>query len=123
MLSPNKVFRLLSELVFVLLGVLLVWLAATGRFASRFLSDRHSPAWIGLGAFLIYWGLRAWWHVESLASRADNRVRGGSLALVGALMLGIAGVPFRWVAPLLGASGGILVVRGLVSAALLARVR
>jgi hypothetical protein len=37
------------------------------------------------------------------------------------MMLGIAWLPFRWSALLLGAAGVILAVRGLVSAALAAR--
>ncbi len=117
MLSPAHLLRLLNELVFVLLGVLLVWVAATGRY----FFNRRAPTWIALGAFLIYWGLRAWARAGRYASRGEHRVRGGSLALVGAMMLGIAWLPFRWVAPLLGAAGGILVVRGLVSAMLVAR--
>jgi len=38
-------------------------------------------------------------------------------------MLGITLLPFRWSAALLGAAGGILAVRGLVSTALVARAR
>ncbi len=120
MLSPANVFRLLSELVFVLLGVLLVWVARTGRYSF----NRRAPAWIGLGAFLVYWGLRAWWRGSRQASRGEaaaGAVRGASLALVGGMMLGIVWVPFRWTAPLLGAVGAALMVRGLVSAVLVAR--
>ena len=122
MLSPANLFRLLNELVFVLLGVLLAGVAFTGRYSFH----RRAPAWLGLGAFLIYWGLRAWWR-EGRTDRASRGVRpgaivrGASLALVGALMLGIAWAPFHWIAPLLGAAGGILVLRGLVSAVLFAR--
>jgi hypothetical protein len=120
MLDPANLFRLLNELVFLLLGPLLVWVAWTGRY----FFNRRAPTWIGLGAFLIYWGLRAWWRASRPASRrelAPAAVRGGSLALVGAMMLGIAWLPFAWVGPLLGAAGGILIVRGLVSAVLVAR--
>ena len=121
MLSPANLFRLLNELVFVLLGVLLGWLGVTGRYAM----DRRAPTWIGLGVFLVYWGLRAWWRGGRQASRSEvaaATVRGASLALVGALMLGMVWVPFRWTAPLLGAAGAILMVRGVVSAVLLARI-
>ncbi len=119
MLSPANVFRLLNELVFVLLGVLLVWIARTSRYSF----NRRAPAWIGLGAFLVYWGLRAWWRGGRQASRGEaaTAVRGASLALVGGMMLGIAWVPFRWTAPLLGAAGAALMLRGLVSAVLVAR--
>ena len=117
MLSPAKLFRLMTEFVFVLLGVLLVWVATTGRY----FFDRHAPAWIGLGAILIYWGLRAGWRTRQAGARGDSLVRGASLALVGAIMLGMAWLPFSWVAPLLGVAGGILVLRGLVSALLVVR--
>jgi hypothetical protein len=117
MLTPAHLFRLLNELIFVLLGALLVWVAVTGRY----FFDRRAPTWIGLGAFLVYWGLRAWTRAGRYASSGEHRVRGGSLALVGVMMFGIAWLPFRWVAPLLAAAGGILVVRGMLSALLVAR--
>src|SRR5574337_1035233 len=112
MLHPAKLFRLVNELIFVLLGLLLVWVAVTGRY----FFNRRAPVWIGLGASLVYWGLRAWWQPGRGGLRAEQRVRGGSLALVGALMLGIAWLPFAWVGPLLGAAGCILVARGLATA-------
>ncbi len=117
MLRLAKLFRLLTESLFVLLGVLLVWVAMTGRY----FFPRRAPAWIGLGTFLIYWGLRAGWRTGQTASPRESLVRGASLALVGAMMLGIAWLPFAWVAPLLGAAGAILVLRGLVTAVLVAR--
>ncbi len=101
----------------MLLGLLLVWVAATGRY----FFDRRTPAWIGLGAFLIYWGLRAWWSAGHGIARAEPLVRGGSLALVGFMMLAIAWVPFSWIGPLLGVTGGLLIVRGIASALLIAR--
>jgi len=120
MLAPASLFRLLSELVFVLLGALLVWVAWTGQL----LWNRRSAVWLGLGAFLVYWGLRAWWQADRAKTRrelAAETVRGISLALVGALMLGIAWLPFPWIAVLLGAAGGVLVVRGIFTAALVLR--
>ncbi len=119
MLSPANLFRLLNELIFVLLGALLIWVAATGRY----FFNRRAPAWIALGAFLVYWGLRARWRSGRGVWRRESVVRGSSLALVGAMMLGISWLPFHWSALLLGAAGGILAVRGLVSAALVARAR
>jgi len=118
MLSPAKLFRLLSELVFVLLGLLLIRVAVTGRY----FFNRRAPMWIGLGVFLILWGLRALWHAGRSASRGEHRVRGGSLVLLGAMMLGIAWLPFSWIAPLLTAAGAVLMVRGMVTAVLVARL-
>jgi hypothetical protein len=121
MLSPAKLFRLLTELIFVLLGLFLVWFAVSGRLAFGFFSVRKSAPWIGLGAFLIYWGLRATSRAGRSADRNGERVRGGSLALVGVFMLGITWLPFPWVAPLLGAVGGVLALRGLAGSALAVR--
>jgi hypothetical protein len=46
------------------------------------------------------------------------RVGGASLVLVGLMMLGLLFVEFRWVGTVLAMAGGILVLRGLVSAVL-----
>ncbi len=124
MLSPPKLLLVLIELVFVLLGLLLIWVAVTGRL----FFDRRATMWIALGAFLIYWGLRAWLEASRGARAAPkgqetvSRVRGGSLVLVGVMMLGITTLPFAWVAPLLGAAGAILVLRAAVSMVLVLRV-
>lgn len=121
MLNPARLFRLLNELVFILLGLLLVWVAMTGRY----FFNRRAPSWIVLGVVLILWGARAWRPrlVAPGLSAAPQIVRGASLVLVGAMMLGIAWLPFQWVAPLLGSAGVILALRGLVSAVLALRPR
>ncbi len=116
MLSSVKLFRLLSDFLFVLLGLLLIWLGLTGRY----FFPRRSPAWIGLAAFLVLWGARTWARAGQDAGRGANRVRGGSLLLVGAVMLGIAFLPFVWVGPLLSAAGVILILRGIASLAMVA---
>src|SRR5712692_10251146 len=117
MLSPAKLFRLLTELVVALLGLLLVWLAVSGRHNF----NRRSAAWVGLSIFLVYWGLRAIWRADRDRSTAERSVRGGSLVLVGVLMQGITWLPSFWLMPLLGAAGGILTLRGLTSAVLVLR--
>ncbi len=119
MLATAKLFRLLTELTFVLLGALLVWLAASGR--QDF--DRYSAAWIGLSIFLIYWGLRAFWRIALKSTTAERCVRGGSLVLVAVLMQGITWLPFPWTRPLLGLAGGALVLRGFAIIVLVARLR
>ena len=86
MLSTNTLLRLFNELVLLLLGGLLVWVALSGRF----FPDRRSTPWLGLGVFLLYWGFRAAARAGRYASRWEHYVRGGSLALVGLVMLGIA---------------------------------
>jgi hypothetical protein len=115
--TPLQLFRVLNELIFVLLGGLLVWLAANGRY----LFDPRRPAWLLLGALLIAWGVSAWMRTRRYATagaRALERIRGASLALVGALMISLAWMTLRWTGLTLGAAGGILILRGLTSAAL-----
>jgi hypothetical protein len=55
MLNPRQLTRLLVEMLLLLLGGLLALLAATGQYSI----PERSPAWLALGAFLVYWGLRA----------------------------------------------------------------
>jgi hypothetical protein len=115
--TPAQLFRLLNEMVFVLLGGLLLLMAVSGYFAV----PGRSMAWLVLGAVLIYWGLRAWVRPDRGAARWQAGLRGGSLMLVGALVLGIAWLPFRYSAALLGAAGAVLVLRGLANALFFAR--
>ncbi len=115
--SPGQLFGLLNEFVLLLLGSLLILLAAARRF-----SIPERPAvWIALGVFLIYWGARAWRRPAPAATRWQANLRGGSLALVGILMLSMTWMPLRHAALLLGAAGGLLALRGLVCAALFVR--
>jgi predicted membrane channel-forming protein YqfA (hemolysin III family) len=116
-LSPAYLFPLLNEIVFVLLGVLLVFIALSRRFSA----PRHSIAWMALGVILLYWGLRIWIRAMRTQPRWPSRVRAASLALVGAIVLGIAFLPFSFAAPLLAVAGGILALRGVVSVVILAR--
>ena len=120
MLTPARMFRMLNELIFVLLGGLMVWIG----FAYHFFFDPRRPAWLLLGAVLIIWGTRAWWRASRIAvaaQRAIARLRGASLILIGALMISLAWLEFRWTGMALAVVGGILIVRGLASAALALR--
>ena len=104
MLTPERLLRFTVELIFVLLGVLLVWLGVRGPIYGRTV-DRHSIAWAILSVAVILWGLRAlprrgqWW------ARWENWIRGLSLVLLGTLMLTIKWVPFLWVGPMLAGGG------------------
>ena len=115
--TPASLLRMTNEIIFVLLGGLLVWVG----LSSRFMFDPRKPAWLGLGAVLVYWGARAWMKTRRAARTAERtamRVGGASLAIVGLMMLGLVFVEFRWVGTVLAMAGGILVLRGLVSAVL-----
>ncbi len=122
MLSPERLFRLMVEFIFVLLGGLLVWLGLAGPAHGRTV-DRHSTAWLLLGAALIVWGLRALYSPGQWWLRSQNWTRGLSLVLLGVLMLVISRVPFLWVGPMLAAGGGLLLLRGMIAAFLIFRPR
>jgi multisubunit Na+/H+ antiporter MnhG subunit len=120
LLTPAHMFRMLNELIFVLLGGLMVWIGVTYHF----FFDPRRPGWILLGALLIIWGARGWWRAPRVAVaslRAIARIRGASLILVGAVMISLDWLEFRWTGAALAVVGGILIVRGLASAALALR--
>jgi hypothetical protein len=122
MLSPERLFRLMIELMFVMLGFLLVWLGLVGLAHGRTV-DRHGTPWLILSVALVLWGLRALYSPGQWWLRWQNWTRGLSLALLGVLMLVITRVPFLWVGPMLAAGGGLLVLRGIVASALIFRPR
>ncbi|HXZ13904.1 MAG TPA: hypothetical protein VEG64_16085 [Candidatus Sulfotelmatobacter sp.] len=119
MLNAASLFRLLNEVIVLLLGALLILLAITRGVA---LPARPSFL-IALGVFLVYWGLRAWMRPEPNVSRTQAMIRAGSLAIVGFLVIGIPLLPLRHSAVLLALAGGILVLRGILEGALLFRSR
>jgi hypothetical protein len=122
MLTPERLLRLMIEFIFVLLGGLVIWLGLRGPVYGRTV-DRHSIAWLVLSVALILWGLRALYKPGQWWLRWENLTRGLSLALLGALMLAIRWAPFPWVGPMLAAGGAILVLRGIVGAVLIFRLR
>jgi hypothetical protein len=119
MLTVPRLLGLFIEVIFVLLGLLIAWLA----FSGRVFFDRHSISWIILAAALILWGLRALQKTGQWSQRWQNLVRGASLALVGVTMLAAVGAPFSWVGPMIAAAGLLLVARGLLSSVLILRSR
>ena len=122
MLTPNRLLGLIIELIFVLLGGLLVWLGLRGPTYGR-IADRHSVSWLILGVALLLWGFRALYKPGQWWKRWENWTRGLSLVLLGALMLAIIRVPFSWVEPMLMAAGAVLVLRGILASALIFRPR
>ena len=119
MLIPERFLRLMIEFVFVMLGVLVVWLG----LARRISVDRHSVSWLILSVALILWGLRALYKPGQWWLRWENWTRGLSLALLGVLMLVLSRVPFLWVAPMLAIAGGLLMLRGVIGSVLILRAR
>jgi hypothetical protein len=119
MLTPQRALRLMIEIIFVLLGVLVLWLALTGRV----LVERQKPSWLILSGALILWGLRALYGPNKWWARWENWTRGLSLTLLGIVMLAIYRVPFLWVGPLLATAGVLMGLRGIIGAALVFRPR
>jgi len=130
MLTPDKALRLSIEIIFILLGSLVIWLGLTGHI----FFDRRRPSWLLLSIALFLWGARAFYqqggrvrtyepNVEKYKywSRAENFSRGLSLLLLGVVMLAISRVPFAWVGPLLAAGGVLLLLRGLAGSVLVFR--
>ena len=117
MLNPANMFRMMTEFIFILLGGFLIWLGLNNRF----MFNPKSPAWLGLGAVLIYWGVRAWTKTARAARTSERtvaRIGGTSLIVVGFMMLGLVFVEFRWVGMALALAGGVLALRGLAAAIL-----
>lgn len=111
----------MTEFIFILLGGVLVWLGLDNRSFVAPAMNSRSPAWLGLGAALIFWGVRAWVKTARAARTADRmvmRVGGASLVMVGLMMVGLVVIKFRGMDIVLAAAGGILALRGFVAAVL-----
>lgn len=117
MQSTAALFRLLNEFIILLLGALLILLAATHRLSL----PARTGMWFGLGAALILWGLRTEMRPLPKSSPEHSAIRGGSLILVGLMIIAIPLVPMHYEALLLALAGGVLVLRGLLGSVLLAR--
>ena len=119
MLTTDRLLRVVIELMFVLLGVLVVWLGVTGRIYI----DRGTAPWMILSVALILWGVYAFYRPGRAWLRGERWTRGLSLILLGIVMLAIARAPFLWVGKLFALAGLVLVLRGLVGSVLVLRPR
>jgi hypothetical protein len=105
------------EFVIVLVGAFILRVAVSGRYSF----NPRSVAWLGVGAVLVVLGGRSLWRTMQSNTRADEWIRGVSQALVGLLMLSVAGLPIRMESTLLAMAGGVLILRGLVNSVLVLR--
>jgi hypothetical protein len=119
MRAPERLLQATVELIFVLLGALVAWLA----LRERIFVDRHGKMWLILSIVLILWGLRVLYKPGQWWSPWENWTRGLSLVFLGVLMLAMTRVPFAWITPMLVAAGVVLMLRGIVASALLFRPR
>lgn len=115
--NPASLFRLLNEFIMLLLGALLILLSATRRIGL----PARPGLWFVLGVALIFWGLRTGSRPVPKAAHEHAAIRGGSLILVGLIIIGVPLVPLHYVALLLALAGGVLVLRGLLGSVLLVR--
>lgn len=120
MLTLQRLLRAIIELLFVVLGGLVIWLGLSGEILVYSFNPRR-PGWLILSAAMILWGLRALYRPGPGSSPVERWTRGLSLVLLGAVMLATARVHFQWIGPLVALGGLILGARGLVSLALLLR--
>jgi hypothetical protein len=113
-MRPATVFRFLNEFIVLLLGVLLIVLAVSGRVG---LPGRPMAVAL-LGVVLIYWGVRALLRAEPEGGRQQAQIRAASLVVVGVLVLAILVLPARDADPLLEIAGAVLVLRGVLTSVL-----
>jgi uncharacterized membrane protein HdeD (DUF308 family) len=109
--------RLFIEVILAVLGGFILWLA----LVSHKFPDRHAPSWLILGVVLMLWGAVTFFRARGLRTYWLDRVGGISLLLVGGLVLVISRAPFEYVLPLFAATGGLLVMRGVVGTVLALR--
>jgi hypothetical protein len=114
MIMPFRFLRLIIEIIFVLLGALVVWLGLTGHI----FFDRRKTSWVVVSAVLIFWGLRALYKPNKWSTQWENWTRGVSLTVLGVVMVTISRAPFTWVGPLLASGGILLMLRGIIGSAL-----
>ena len=119
MLKPQNLLRIVIELVFVLLGGLIIWLGLTGQI----FFDRRRAPWLILSVALVLWGVRALWGRGQWWAHWEHWTRGLSLMLLGLVMLAISRVPFAYVGRLMAVAGAVLVLRGLLNSVLVLRPR
>jgi hypothetical protein len=118
MLTPEKLLHVMIEVIFILLGFLVVWLGLTNHI----FFNRHNLPWLILSVALILWGLRGIYKKPgSKPPSLQEYIRSISLTLLGVVLLVISRVPFLWVGPLLACAGLLLAARGIAGTVLLLR--
>ena len=121
MLTHQRILRVVVEIMFMLLGGMVVWLGLNGHILVE--RRRTSPSWLILSAAALLWGLRAFYKPGPREYRSEQWTRGIFLTLLGIVMLAISRVPFEQVGRLLAAAGGLLAFRGVIVLFLTLRIR
>ncbi len=71
MFTPERLLRLVIEIIFVLLGLLVVWLGLTGHI----FFDRHKLPWLILSVALILWGVAGFTENRGASRRSRKIIR------------------------------------------------
>jgi len=119
MLSPARLTQFTVELVFILLGALVIWLGLHGRINF----NPMSISWLAISVGVIAWGVLALARPGLWSARWQKWNRGCSLILLGLLMLVIGRVPFVWAGKFLALCGLVLVIRGVLGSFLILKQR
>ncbi len=85
--------------------------------------DPRSISWLVLSIGVIAWGVLAIGRPSHRWARWQKCNRGGSMIVLGLLMLSIGRVPFRLVGKFLAVCGLVLILRGALGALLILRQR
>jgi hypothetical protein len=119
MLTPARLTQFTVELVFVLLGALVIWLGLRGQINF----NPSSVLWLALSVGAIAWGALALARPGQWSARWQKWNRGGSMIVLGLLMLAIGRVPFGLVGRFLALCGLVLVLRGVLGSFLILKQR
>jgi hypothetical protein len=117
MLSPARLTQLTVELIFVMLGALVIWLGLRGQI-------NFNPAgalWLAMSIGAIAWGALTLARPGLWPARWQKRNRGASMILLGLLMLAIGRVPFGMAGRFLAICGLVLILRGVLGSFLILR--
>jgi hypothetical protein len=117
MLSPARLTQLTVELIFVLLGALVIWLGFHGQINF----NPSSALWLAISIGSIAWGALALARPGEWRVRWQKWNRGGSMILLGLLMLAIGRVPYVMAGKFLAVCGLVLVLRGVFGSLLILR--
>src|SRR5215471_6831044 len=119
MLTHQRILRIVVEIMFMLLGGMVVWLGLSGQI----FFDRRRFSWLVLSMAVLLWGLWAFYRPGPRAYRWEQWMRGISLTLLGMVMLAISRAPFAQVGRLLAVARGLLAFRGVMGLFLSLRIR
>jgi len=120
MLTPARLTQFTVELIFILLGALVIWLGLHQQINF----NPRSTSWLVISIGVIAWGALTlsksswqWW------MRWQKINQGGSMIVLGLLMFSIGRVPYGWAGRFLALCGAVLILRGAIGAVLILRQR